>query len=61
MSSDIKMHVDKCEICKTTKPPNRLMKPPLQLPFNVERPWQRVYIDLLGPYPRSSKGKTKFN
>lgn len=24
----------------------------------VERPWQRLYTDLLGPYPRSKKGNT---
>lgn len=26
--------------------------------FIVERPWQRVYTDLLGPYPRSKQGNT---
>lgn len=24
----------------------------------IDRPWQRLYIDLLGPYPRSSRGHT---
>lgn len=58
MVKDIKTYVNNCEICKCSKPPNRLMKPPLGGQFNVERPWQRVYVDLLGPYPRSTKGKT---
>lgn len=57
MSKEVRRYVLNCEICKTCKAPNQLMKPPLSKHFKVERPWQRVYIDLLGPYPRSSKGK----
>lgn len=34
------------------------MRPPLGTPYLSERPFQRVYIDLLGPYPRSKSGKT---
>lgn len=58
MLFDVKNFVMKCEICKTTKAPNQILRPPMGTPFLSERPFQRIYIDLLGPYPRSKSGKT---
>lgn len=53
---DIKSFVSKCEVCKTTKPSTKIQKPPLGMPIKSERVFQRLYIDLIGPFPRSKKG-----
>lgn len=47
-----------CQICKEVKAPNRILRPLMGQQMIVERPWQRLYTDLLGPYPRSSAGNT---
>lgn len=58
MVKEVREYVSRCEICKCMKPPNSLMRTPMTKPFNVERPFQRLYVDLLGPYPRSRNGNT---
>lgn len=57
MVLDVREYIKRCEICKTTKPLNQILKPPMGSSYNIERPWQRIYCDLLGPYPRSKHGK----
>lgn len=58
MVHNVRKFVLNCETCKTTKAPNQVLRPPLGTPYISERPFQRIYIDLLGPYPRSKHGKT---
>lgn len=58
MRSQVKNYIVKCDVCKRTKAPNRILRPTLGTPSIVDRPWQKIYMDLLGPYPRSKKGKT---
>jgi len=57
MLSDIKKYVTQCEVCLQTKSPNYELKPPMLKSTPTERCFQRIYIDLLGPYPRSKQGK----
>lgn len=56
MTTDVRDFVRRCDTCKETKAPNVTLKPPLGKQFPVEAPWQRIYTDLLGPYPRSKSG-----
>lgn len=56
MLKDVREYVKKCETCKTTKAPNFVMKPPMCNQIVSYRPFQRLYIDFLGPYPRSKSG-----
>lgn len=58
MIIDVPDFVVNCIICKQSKAPNQCARPPLGKLTIPERPWQKIYIDLLGPYPRSSNGKT---
>lgn len=53
---DVKNYVGNCEVCKTTKAPNIVLRPPMGAQATTDRPFQRLYIDLLGPYPRSKAG-----
>lgn len=56
MIKDVRNYIRNCDICKSTKSPNFIMKPPMGNQVVSVRPFQRLYIDLLGPYPRSKAG-----
>lgn len=58
MSSQVDAYVGKCEKCKIVKRPNTVLKTEMGKPFVSERPFQHIYLDYLGPYPRSSRGNT---
>ena len=49
-------YIRNCNICKSTKAPNYNLKPEMCKQGLSIRPIQRLYIDLLGPYPRSKSG-----
>lgn len=54
--SDIKTYINACEVCKSTKSPNSVLRPPMGKAAETQRVFQRLYIDFLGPYPRSRSG-----
>lgn len=56
MVRNVRDFVRDCEVCKTTKAPNMILRPPMGKQTVSIRPFQRFYIDLLGPYPRSKSG-----
>ncbi|KAI8119245.1 Transposon Tf2-6 polyprotein [Lucilia cuprina] len=56
MTSQIKTYVSNCQICKETKPANRNLMPGIGEEVVTERPFQKLYIDFLGKYPRSKNG-----
>lgn len=56
MVSQVRLYVRACDVCKSTKAPNQSLKPPMGKPAISERPFERLYIDILGPYPRSKRG-----
>lgn len=56
MVTHVREYVRLCEVCKSTKAPNTTLKPPMGQQVESSRPFQRLYIDLLGPYPRSKQG-----
>lgn len=56
MTSQVHDYILGCSVCKETKAPNISLRPFMGIQTIVERPCQRLYIDFLGPYPRSKKG-----
>ncbi|XP_044572730.1 uncharacterized protein LOC6503773 isoform X1 [Drosophila ananassae] len=54
--SDVKTYVSNCDACKATKAPNCPLRPPMGKAPESQRFFQRLYIDFLGPYPRSRSG-----
>lgn len=58
MAVKVREYVSNCDTCKEVKSPNVTLRPRMGRQIEVEMPWQRIYIDLLGPYPRSPAGNT---
>lgn len=54
--TDVKTYIQDCEMCKTSKSPTMALKPPMGRMVTTERPFQRLYIDLIGPLPRTKSG-----
>lgn len=56
MVKDIRNYVLSCGLCKTSKVPTYSLRPPMGQMVESERPFQRLYIDLIGPFSRSKRG-----
>lgn len=56
MAVQVAEFVQTCTVCKETKAPNITLRPPMGKRVTADRPWQRLFIDFLGPYPRSKRG-----
>lgn len=52
MASDVQRIIRKCEVCNVSKRTNAFRKTIMGKQFLTERPFQRLYIDFMGPYPR---------
>lgn len=58
MAKDVRDFVAACSLCKETKATNQTLRPLMGNSNIAERPFQHIYADLLGPYPRSKSGNT---
>ncbi|XP_036346299.1 uncharacterized protein K02A2.6-like, partial [Rhagoletis pomonella] len=56
LAKDVRDYIRQCDTCKETKAPNVTLTPPMGLQSVSLRPFQKFYIDILGPYPRSKRG-----
>lgn len=56
MLGDIKRYVKNCQICLAYKSTNEAPAGLMENPKKVQRPWQVLCTDILGPLPRSYKG-----
>jgi hypothetical protein len=56
MAKDVRKYVLECDICKSTKSPNVILKPPMGAQSKSDRPFQKLYVDFIGPLPRSKNG-----
>lgn len=54
--TDVKDYINSCELCKTSKVPSTILRPPMGQMVKTDRAFQRLYIDLIGPFPRTKKG-----
>lgn len=58
MENEIRLYVKSCEICKASKQAIGCQTAPMGKQSEVEKPWQMIYIDFVGPLPRSRNGYT---
>jgi transposase InsO family protein len=57
LKNDVRLYVKSCHICACTKPLNSRPDDPMTS-RKPRQPWEVISIDLMGPYPRTSKGKS---
>lgn len=58
MTKDVSDYIRNCSTCKQTKPVNYITRPNMGEFHECSRPWQQIYVDFLGPYPRTAKSNT---
>lgn len=56
MALEVKQFVKNCEICLATKPTQNINKPEMGERLEASRPFQLLYIDFMGPYPKTKSG-----
>lgn len=56
MDKDVRTYVQNCEICKSIKPSNKTQTSPMGTFRKPVRPWHMLYVDFIGPLPRSKQG-----
>lgn len=56
MTVQVRNYIHNCQICKETKATNQILRPEIGDPVVTERPFQKIYIDFMGKYPRSKSG-----
>lgn len=58
LGTQVTAYIRSCEKCKSFKNSNAILRNPMGKPFITVRPFQQIYIDYVGPYPRSRAGYT---
>ena len=58
MSASVRKWVEECEECSQRKTSRRREGPKLQSFPGVDRPFERIAVDFIGPLPTSSKGNS---
>lgn len=56
MSNEIRRYVNNCEVCKASKQTNIQQRAPMGEYREATRSWQILYMDFIGPLPRSRSG-----
>jgi len=51
LSKEVRDYIRNCEICKETKAPNMALRSPMGQQNISVRPFQKLYVYILGPYP----------
>ena len=52
---DVNLWCNKCEVCAATTTPSKTVRAPLGK-MSTGAPWDRLGIDILGPFPESNRG-----
>ncbi|XP_025830531.1 uncharacterized protein K02A2.6-like [Agrilus planipennis] len=55
MKGNISNYIRQCRICQCSKK-QRITRAPLR-PRQPDKPWDTIALDLMGPYPRTSRGR----
>ena len=49
MAAEVKSFIAGCDVCKASKATNTVLRPKMGKAYIVERPYQHIFIDFLGP------------
>ena len=53
MCIQVRNFIQNCDLCKECKPANKTLRPPIGAQVQTSRAFEKLYVDFLGPYPRS--------
>jgi hypothetical protein len=53
MFKDVEVYIRKCTVCKLNKQTLPKVKADLQVTDTQEGPWDKIYIDIVGPFSMS--------
>lgn len=56
MDQDVRNFVQKCDVCKAIKSTNVTQRAPMGNFREPRQPWHMLYVDFIGPLPRSKAG-----
>lgn len=56
MAKQVRDYINSCVLCKETKAPNKVLRPKMGNETVTDRPFQKIFIDFIGPFPRSKLG-----
>ena len=58
MRKQIRDFIKKCPICQKNKIGNKALKEPMVITTTSSRPFEKIFLDVVGPLPRSHKGNS---
>jgi hypothetical protein len=58
MRKQIRDFIRKCPICQKNKIGNKPLKEPMMITTTSSRPFEKIFLDVVGPLPRSHKGNS---
>lgn len=56
MKRMIKDYVLSCTVCQFSKTTNRTIKEPIMVTTTASRPFEKIFMDIVGPLPKSASG-----
>lgn len=56
MRRQIKEYIQKCPTCQRNKTNNRTLKEPMVITTTANRAFEKIFLDIVGPLPRSNNG-----
>lgn len=56
MEQDVIRYIKSCDVCKAVKQSSKIQVTPMGHQRITTRPWESLYMDFVGPFPRSKSG-----
>jgi hypothetical protein len=56
MEQDVIQHIKQCKVCQLNKETQRNIKLPLTITDTKSTPWEKVYLDIVGPLTQTENG-----
>jgi len=50
MRAQIREYIKKCPICQVNKTPNQTIREPMDITTTATRPFEKIFMDIVGPF-----------